>query len=185
MLCWPAFPSVPALRSTGSAAGRPALFAGFPATTTGSDFSGPCITAYHSSSLRCGPAVSNRRPGPRPPGSRARGFHTCQGLRPRRVGWALALTYPSMLPSVLLNTSAPRLLRVFAAPWLACALPCRRFAGTLADANARLGADVGRYSFIVADFHPLPLAGFDRRTRSRRSGRNLPRAGRTCVPPPV
>jgi hypothetical protein len=74
----------------------------------------------------------------------------------------------SMLPSVLLNTSAPRLLRVFAAPWLAYALPCRRFADTLADANARLGADVDRYSFIVADLHPLLLAGFDRRTRSRR-----------------
>ena len=29
VLCWPAFPSVPALRSTASAAGRPALFGGF------------------------------------------------------------------------------------------------------------------------------------------------------------
>ena len=30
----------------------------------------------------------------------------------------------------------------FAAPWLAYALPYRRFAVTLASANARLGADV-------------------------------------------
>ena len=30
-----------------------------------------------------------------------------QGLRPRRVGWALAITRPSMLPSVKTNTSAP------------------------------------------------------------------------------
>ena len=30
----------------------------------------------------------------------------------------------------------------FAAQWLACALPCRRFAVTLAGANARLGAEV-------------------------------------------
>ena len=29
VLCWPAFPSAPALRSTGSAAGDPALFVGF------------------------------------------------------------------------------------------------------------------------------------------------------------
>ena len=29
VLCWPAFPLVPALGSTGSAAGRPALFVGF------------------------------------------------------------------------------------------------------------------------------------------------------------
>jgi len=29
----------------------------------------------------------------------------------------------------------------------------------LADTGARLGADVGRYSFIVMDFHHLLLAG--------------------------
>jgi len=46
----------------------------------------------------------------------------------------------------------------FAARWLACAHPCRRFASTLADADARLGADAGHYSFIVADFHRLLLA---------------------------
>jgi len=32
----------------------------------------------------------------------------------------------------------------FAAQWLAYALPCRRFAGILADADARLGAEVDR-----------------------------------------
>ena len=42
--------------------------------------------------------------------------------------------------------------------WPAC-LPCRRFAGTLAGAAARLGADVDRYSFIVVDLHHLLLAG--------------------------
>ena len=47
----------------------------------------------------------------------------------------------------------------FAAQWLACALPCRRFAAVLADDRARLGADVVRYSFIVADLHRLLLAG--------------------------
>jgi hypothetical protein len=35
----------------------------------------------------------------------------------------------------------------------------RRFAAVLADANARLGADVDRYSFIVVDLHHLLLAG--------------------------
>ena len=39
VLCWRAFPSVPALRSTGSAAGFPALFVGFDATMARSDFS--------------------------------------------------------------------------------------------------------------------------------------------------
>lgn len=47
----------------------------------------------------------------------------------------------------------------FAAQWLACAIPCRRFACILADADARLGADAGRYSFIVSDLHRLLLAG--------------------------
>jgi hypothetical protein len=46
-----------------------------------------------------------------------------------------------------------------AAQWLACTFPCRRFADTLADACARLGADVGRYSFIAVDLHHLLLAG--------------------------
>jgi hypothetical protein len=32
----------------------------------------------------------------------------------------------------------------FAAQWLAYTLPCRRFTATLADADARLGANVGR-----------------------------------------
>jgi hypothetical protein len=52
----------------------------------------------------------------------------------------------------------------FAAPWLAYALPYRRFAITLTSASARLGADADRYSFTVEDFHLLLFAGFDRRT---------------------
>jgi hypothetical protein len=48
----------------------------------------------------------------------------------------------------------------FAAQWLAYALPCRRFARTLAGTDARLGADAVRYTFIVVDFHHLLLAGF-------------------------
>src|SRR3954447_12849484 len=44
------------------------------ATTTESDSSNPCIVGYDSSSSRRGPAVSRRRPNPRPPGSRARSF---------------------------------------------------------------------------------------------------------------
>ena len=39
----------------------------------------------------------------------------------------------------------------FAAPWLAYALPYRRFADILAGASARLGADAVRYSFTVGD----------------------------------
>ena len=41
----------------------------------------------------------------------------------------------------------------FVAQWLAYVLPYRRFVDVLANGNARLGADVVRYSFIVSDFH--------------------------------
>src|SRR6516162_485475 len=41
-----------------------------------------------------------------------------------------------------LNRVGTRDLTSFAAQWLACALPCRRFAVTLAGANARLGAEM-------------------------------------------
>jgi hypothetical protein len=47
----------------------------------------------------------------------------------------------------------------FAARWLAYTIPCRRFAPALADNDARLGADVVRYSFIAVDLHHLLLAG--------------------------
>jgi hypothetical protein len=47
----------------------------------------------------------------------------------------------------------------FAAQWLAYTIPCRRFAYILADACARLGANVDRYSFTATDSHRLLLAG--------------------------
>jgi hypothetical protein len=47
----------------------------------------------------------------------------------------------------------------FVAQWLAYAIPYRRFAGTLADTCARLGADVVCCTFIVVDLHHLLLAG--------------------------
>ena len=46
-----------------------------------------------------------------------------------------------------------------AAQWLACTFPYRRFADTLADDCARLGADVARYTFIAVDLHHLLLTG--------------------------
>src|SRR5208337_3119183 len=53
--CWPALPLAPVLGSTGSATDHSALFVGFVATTTESDFSGSCIIGFDSSSSRCGP----------------------------------------------------------------------------------------------------------------------------------
>ena len=98
VLCWPAFPLAPALRSTNSAADRSALFAGFTATTAGSDFS---RSVHHRLRLLAFPmrALGQRahRSSVRPPGSRARSVRTCQGLRPRRAERALAFVAPSRI----------------------------------------------------------------------------------------
>ena len=69
MLCWSAFPLVPALRSpdsaacfssAGRAAGGPsALFAGFIATMASPDVPRPCIIGFGSSPSRCGPPASS------------------------------------------------------------------------------------------------------------------------------
>jgi hypothetical protein len=80
VLCWPAFPSAPALGSAGSPADRAALFVGFPATVAGSDFSCPFIVGYGFSPSRRDPAARAPRVSKRPPGSLAENLSTCQGL---------------------------------------------------------------------------------------------------------
>jgi len=107
VLCWLAFPSAPALGSTGSAVAETTLFVGFSATMAESDFSRPCIIGYGSSPSRCGPAAVAKRSIARSPGSRTRSFCACQVLRPRRVIGALALMRPSVLPSAKRTASAP------------------------------------------------------------------------------
>jgi hypothetical protein len=106
VLCRSAFPSVPVLGSAGSATARAALFVGFPATTTESDFSGSCITGYGSSPFRCGPAVSQ------PPAKPETSRFPCKEL-PHMPGsvttperQVLALSHLPLLPSVLSSTSA-------------------------------------------------------------------------------
>jgi hypothetical protein len=64
-----------------------------------------------------------------------------------------------------LNNVGTRDNNSFAAQWLACTLPCRRFADILADACARLGVDVVRYSFIAVDLHHLLFAGLPAHSR--------------------
>ena len=71
----------------------------------------------------------------RSPGSRTKSVCTCQGLRPRRADRALALACPSVLPSALRKTSAPEMRSFSRFNSLACALPCQRFADTLAEAD--------------------------------------------------
>src|SRR5262245_15914228 len=70
----------------------------------------------------------------------------------------LAMVRPKRVAFRARNSVGTRGL-AFAAQWLAYALLYRRFVGILTDANARLGADVDRYSFIVVDLHHLLPAG--------------------------
>jgi hypothetical protein len=70
----------------------------------------------------------------------------------------LALTRAIVWPSAGQTASALR-SKAFAAQWLAYTFPYRRFVPSLTAGHARLGADVGRYSFIVVDLHHLLLAG--------------------------
>src|SRR5712692_2146224 len=110
VLCWFAFPSVPALGSTDSAADRSALFASFTATTARSDFSRSCIIGYGSSPSRYGPWGRRvHRPNMRPPRFRRLPFvrdvffdHGRASV-PRIAG-------PHMLPSTLLTGSASAVL---------------------------------------------------------------------------
>ena len=57
------------------------------------------------------------------------------------------------------NNVGTRIPNAFAAQWLAYTLPYRRFAVVLAGNCARIGDDVGCYSFIAVDFHHIPFAG--------------------------
>src|SRR6516165_8320097 len=107
VLCSSAFSLAPPLRSTGSAAAEAALFARFLATSGRSDFSIALIVGYDLRPSRQRPGHDWRGRRWRSPGSRAKGFCACQGLRRRRVGMCLALSTPAVLPSVGRKTSAP------------------------------------------------------------------------------
>src|SRR5436853_465377 len=106
----PAFPLVSALGSANSAADRSALFAGFAATMTESDFSCPCIIGYGSSPSRCGPPylahTRQRRPDRRYPRFRYDPFARDVALDPGRAS-APRMAMPHMLPSSECKLSAP------------------------------------------------------------------------------
>ena len=76
------------------------------------------------------------------------------------------------------NNVGNRVDNGFAAQWLAYTLPYRRFADVLADACARIGGDVGCYSFIAVDFHHILLASFPAHSLTLRPARLLNRLKR-------
>ena len=76
------------------------------------------------------------------------------------------------------NNVGTRVANDFAAQWLAYTLPYRRFADVLADACARIGGDVGCYSFIAVDFHHILLASLPAHSLTLRPAGSLGRPGR-------
>jgi hypothetical protein len=74
---------------------------------------------------------------------------------------------PTLLPSACHDGIGTPDHIAYAARYPAYTSPCRRFACTLTGTGARLGADAVRYSFIVADFHHLLLAGLSGRDYSK------------------
>src|SRR6202030_1370339 len=101
-----AFSLASALRSTASAAGRPALFGGFVATMAESDFSCPCIIGFGSSPSRCGPVgLCSLWPDMRPLRFRRVPFGRDVAFDP---GGATAsrIAMPHMLPSTVPSVSA-------------------------------------------------------------------------------
>ena len=69
------------------------------------------------------------------------------------------MTRPPVLPSASSNASAPRTFLISRLDGWPVRTPADASPGPLRHADARLGADAGHYSFIVADFHRLLLAG--------------------------
>lgn len=68
-------------------------------------------------------------------------------------------TTPDRMALRPIDTVGARNEFLFSAQWLAYALTYRRLALSLADADARLVADVDRCSFIVVSLHHLLSAG--------------------------
>ena len=86
------------------------------------------------------------------------GSATTQGRGGARVHASLRVAFRHLYGVGALNSNT------FAAQWLACLFPDRRFASTLAGGDARLGANVDCYAFIAVDFHHLLLAGLPAHT---------------------
>ena len=70
------------------------------------------------------------------------------------------------------NNVGTRVYNAFAAQWLAYTLPYRRFAVVLAGGRARIGGDVGCYSFIAVDLHHILLAGLPAHSLTLRPARS-------------
>src|SRR4029078_5372413 len=191
VLCWSAFPLVPALRSTGSAAfrfaaarsgaGGSTLFAGFTATMARSDFSGSCIIGYGSSPSRCGPDTpAPLRSNPRPPRFRCDPFARDVAFDPGRAS-APRMSVPHMLPSSEGKPSAPALSDL---SWLnptshAIAVYASQ---PLSPVATQHSLPSGRYSLLGPDLHRQDGTHFTWCTHSITSSSRASNDGGTSSP---
>src|SRR4029077_4352723 len=135
-----------------------ALFAGFIATMTRSDFSRPCIIGFGYFPSRCGRPYSaqstpRRRPDPRPPRFRCNPFARDVAFDPGRAS-APRIAVPHMLPSSEGKPSAPAISDL---SWLnptphAIAVYASQ---PLSPVTTQHSLPSGRYSLLGPDFHRL------------------------------
>src|SRR5262245_18223233 len=119
----------------------------------------PYVIGYGSSPSRCEPGLFVATgqawdlPVPRNELVHMPGSSTTPGRPGTRVAVPVRIAFP------LRNGVGAQGMNLYEAQWLAYALPYRRFAAVLTDCDARLGADMDRYSLIVSDLHQLLVAG--------------------------
>ena len=163
VLCCSAFSLVSGLGSPHSAAGFPALFVGFPATTPKSDFSRPFITGYGSSPSQCGPVrLDAIRPGGRSPRFRRVPCMRDVALDPGRASEP-RIAAPHMLPSTKRNVPASASSRISwlnPAPHALVVYASHQPSPT----DARHSLPGGRYPLPGPVFHRLDRASLAWRT---------------------
>ena len=109
-----------------------------------SDFPRSCIIGFGSSPSRCGPEQHALRALPAGRGTSRFPYKKLLHMPGSVTTQALANGAPVRMAFHIRNCVGTQDDRSFAVQWLACALPCRRFAGALAGVCALLGADVDR-----------------------------------------
>src|SRR4051812_35315729 len=132
VLCSFAFLLVPLLPSTSSAAGCPALFAGFAGTISESDFFAPFIIGDGLRPSRCGPGAASQGDDKEIPVPAQEVYVHAEGLKTTRGAKVLAMADPRLLPSACHDGIGTPDCIAFAAQYLAYTRPCQRFADGLA-----------------------------------------------------
>jgi len=109
----------------------------------------------------------------------------------RKLRRVEVLRYFEKLPPCLVGLEACGGSHYWAREMAGLYAPYRRFADVLADAGARIGGDVGCYSFIAVDFHHILLASLPAHSLALRPAHSrchqfvtrIPKASAISLPP--